>query len=76
MRLASGTALLGYDVLNYPSGLVFLATFWGVYSYGCHRRDDARWPLAVWIAEVLAHLAVPGETNPSQTVLIYLAAMA
>jgi len=74
--VASGTALLAYDALNYPSGLVFLATFWAVYSYGCHRRSDAHWPLAFWIAAVLAHLAVPGETNPSQTVLIYLAATA
>jgi signal transduction histidine kinase len=74
--VASGAALLGYDALNYPSGLVFLATFWAVYSYGCHRRGDSLWPLAVWIAEILAHLAIPGEHDPSQTVVIYLAATA
>jgi signal transduction histidine kinase len=74
--VASGTALLGYDALNYPSGLVFLGTFWAVYSYGSHRRGDRLWPLAVWIAEILAHLAITGGHDQSQTVVIYLAATA
>ena len=74
--VASGTALLVYDALNYPSGLVFAATFWAVYSYGCHRRSDSQWPLAVWIAEILAHLAIARHGDPSQTVLVYLAATA
>lgn len=74
--VASGTALLVYDALDYQSGLVFAATFWAVYSYGCHRRGDSQWPLAVWIAEILAHLVVARQNDPSQTVLIYLAATA
>jgi signal transduction histidine kinase len=74
--VASGTALLVYDALNYPSGVVFAATFWAVYSYGVHRRSDSQWPLAVWIAEILAHLAVARHGDPSQTVLVYLAATA
>jgi signal transduction histidine kinase len=74
--VASGTALLCYDALNYPSGLVFMATFWAVYSYGCHRRRDAQWPLVVWVGEILAHLGVARQNDPSQTVLIYLAATA
>jgi signal transduction histidine kinase len=74
--VASGTALLAYDALNYPSGLVFLATFWAVYSYACHRRSDSQWPLAVWVAEIVAHLAVARQNDPSQTVLIYLAVTA
>jgi signal transduction histidine kinase len=71
--VASGTALLAYDALNYPSGLVFLATFWAVYSYGCHRRGNSQWPLVIWVAEILAHLGVARQNDPSQTVLIYLA---
>lgn len=56
----SGSALLAYDVANYPSGLAWLATFWAVYSYACHRQTRyALWPLAVWVAEILAHLAFP-----------------
>lgn len=74
--VASGTALLAYDALNYPSGLVFLATFWAVYSYGCHRRSNSQWPLVVWVAEILAHLGVARQDDPSQTVLAYLAATA
>jgi len=74
--VASGAALLAYDALNYPSGIVFAATFWAVYSYGVHRRSDNQWPLAVWIAEILAHLAIARHGNASPTVLIYLAATA
>ncbi len=74
--VASGTALLAYDALNYPSGLVFLGTFWAVYSHGSHRRGERLWPLAVWVAEILAHLAVPSGHDQTQTVVIYLAATA
>jgi signal transduction histidine kinase len=70
--VASGTALLAYDALNYPSGLVFLATFWAVYSYGCHRRRNSQWPLVIWVGEILAHLAIARQSDSSQTVLIYL----
>ncbi len=74
--VVSGTALLAYDSLNYSSGLVFVATFWAVYSYGCHRRSDAWWPLAIWVGEVLAHLLTARRDDPVQTVLVYLAVTA
>jgi signal transduction histidine kinase len=70
----SGTALLGYDATGYPSGLAWLACYWAVYSYAVHRRRrDAYWPLAVWVAEIVAHLALPARGNdPTQTALIFL----
>ncbi len=69
----SGTALLAYDAVGYRSGLAWLATFWAVYSYACHRRGDyAYWPLVVWVAEILAHLGLSAEGNTAQTVLIWL----
>lgn len=70
----SGTALLGYDAAGYPSGLAWLACYWAVYSYAVHRRRrSGYWPLAVWVAEILAHLALPGRgSNTAQTALIFL----
>jgi signal transduction histidine kinase len=71
----SGTALLGYDAAGYPSGLAWLACYWAVYSCACHprRRRDAFWPLAVWVAEILVHLALPARGgNAGQTALIFL----
>ena len=70
----SGTALLGYDAAGYPSGLAWLACYWAVYSYAVHRRRrDAYWPLAVWVAAVVAHLALPARgSNAAQTALIFL----
>ena len=70
----SGTALLGYDVAGYPSGLAWLACYWAVYSYAVHRRRrNAYWPLAVWVAEIIAHLALPARgSNTVQTALIFL----
>jgi signal transduction histidine kinase len=70
----SGTALLGYDAAGYPSGLAWLACCWAVYSYAVHRRRrDAYWPLAVWVAEIVAHLALPARgSDPTQTALIFL----
>ena len=70
----SGTALLGYDAAGYPSGLAWLACYWAVYSYAVHRRRrNAYWPLAVWVAEVVAHLALPARgSNTAQTALIFL----
>ncbi len=69
----SGSALLAYDAANYPSGLAWLATFWAVYSYACHRSGRyALWPLAIWVAEILAHLAFPSDRNATLTVLVYL----
>jgi signal transduction histidine kinase len=70
----SGTALLGYDAAGYPSGLAWLACYWAVYSYAVHRRRrDAYWPLAVWVAEIVAHLALPARgSDPTQTALIFL----
>lgn len=69
----SGSALLAYDAANYPSGLAWLATFWAVYSYACHRRGRfALWPLAIWVAEILVHLAFPSHRNTTLTVLVYL----
>jgi signal transduction histidine kinase len=72
--LLSGTALLAYDALGYRSGLAWLATFWAVYSYACHRRrSDAYWPLVVWVAVILAHLGLPaGGNNNAQNVLVWL----
>ena len=70
----SGTALLGYDAAGYPSGLAWLACYWAVYSYAVHRRRrDAYWPLAVWVAVIVAHLALPARgSNTAQTALIFL----
>ena len=70
----SGTALFGYDAAGYPSGLAWLACYWAVYSYAVHRRRrDAYWPLAVWVAEIVAHLALPARgSDPTQTALIFL----
>ena len=70
----SGTALLGYDAIGYPSGLAWLACYWAVYSYAVHRRRrDAYWPLVVWVAVILAHLALPARgSNTAQTALIFL----
>ena len=57
----SGTVLLGYDAAGYPSGLAWLACYWAVYSYAVHRRRlHAYWPLAVWVAVIVVHLALPG----------------
>jgi signal transduction histidine kinase len=70
----SGTALLVYDAIGYPSGLAWLACYWAVYSYAVHRRRrDAYWPLAVWVATIVAHLALPARGGDNvQTVLIFL----
>ena len=70
----SGTALLAYDAAGYPSGLAWLACYWAVYSYAVHRRRrDAYWPLAVWVAEIVAHLALPARgSDTAQTALIFL----
>ena len=70
----SGTALLAYDAAGYPSGLAWLACYWAVYSYAVHRRRrNAYWPLAVWVAEIVAHLALPARgSNTAQTALIFL----
>jgi signal transduction histidine kinase len=70
----SGTALLGYDAIGYPSGLAWLACYWAVYSYAVHRRRrNAWWPLAVWVAEIVAHLALPARgSDTGQTALIFL----
>lgn len=71
--VASGAALLVYDAANYPSGLAWLATFWAVYSYACHRRRrDALWPLAIWVAEILVHLAFTTQGNATETVVVFL----
>ncbi len=70
----SGTALLGYDAIGYPSGLAWLACYWAVYSYAVHRRGrNVYWPLAVWVAEIVAHLALPARgSNTTQTALVFL----
>jgi signal transduction histidine kinase len=70
----SGTVLLGYDAAGYPSGLAWLACYWAVYSCAVHRRRrNAYWPLAVWVAEIVAHLALPARgSNTTQTALIFL----
>jgi signal transduction histidine kinase len=70
----SGTALLAYDAAGYPSGLAWLACYWAVYSYAVHRRRrNAYWPLVVWVAEIVAHLALPARGgNTAQTALIFL----
>jgi signal transduction histidine kinase len=70
----SGTALLTYDAIGYPSGLAWLACYWAVYSYAVHRRRrDAYWPLVVWVGIILAHLALPARgSNTAQTALIFL----
>ena len=70
----SGMALLAYDAAGYPSGLAWLACYWAVYSYAVHRRRrDGYWPLAVWVAVIVAHLALPGRgSNTVQTALIFL----
>lgn len=48
--------------------------YWAVYSYAVHRRRrNAYWPLAVWIAAIVAHLALPARgSNTAQTALIFL----
>ena len=70
----SGMALLGYDAAGYPSGLAWLACYWAVYSYAVHRRRrDAYWPLGVWVAVIVAHLALPARGSDTvQTALIFL----
>jgi signal transduction histidine kinase len=70
----SGTALLGYDAAGYRSGLAWLACYWAVYSYAVYRRRrDAYWPLAVWVALIVAHLALPARgSSTGQTALIFL----
>jgi signal transduction histidine kinase len=70
----SGMALLAYDAAGYPSGLAWLACYWAVYSYAVHRRRrDGYWPLGVWVAVIVAHLALPGRgSNTVQTALIFL----
>jgi signal transduction histidine kinase len=70
----SGTALLGYNAAGYPSGVAWLACYWAVYSLAVHRRRrDAYLPLAVWVAEILALLALPARgSNTAQTALIFL----
>ena len=72
--MISGTALLVYDAAGYPSGLAWLACYWAVYSLAVHRRRrDAYVPLAVWVAAILAHLALPARGgNTAQTALIFL----
>jgi signal transduction histidine kinase len=74
VMVISGTALLGYDAAGYPSGLAWLACYWAVYSYAVHRRRrDAYWPLAVWVAVIVAHLVLPARgSNTGQTALIFL----
>jgi protein-S-isoprenylcysteine O-methyltransferase Ste14 len=68
----SGLALLAYDAAGYRSGLVWLAPFWAVYSYAVHRRRrNAYWPLAVWVAVILADLALP-QYNTVQTAVVFL----
>ena len=70
----SGTALLGYDAAGYPSGLAWLACYWAVYSLAVHgRRPGAYWPLAIWVAAIVAHLALPARGgNTAQTAVIFL----
>jgi signal transduction histidine kinase len=72
--VVSGTALLAYDAIGYRSGLAWLACYWAVYSYACHRRyRDVYWPLVIWVAEIMAHLALPARGGSSgQTALIFL----
>ena len=72
--IISGMALLGYDAAGYPAGLAWLACYWAVYSYAVHRRRrDAYWPLGVWFAVIVAHLALPARgSNTVQTALIFL----
>jgi signal transduction histidine kinase len=72
--LISGVALLGYDAVGYRSGLAWLACYWAVYSYACHRRTpDGYWPLAAWVAVIVAHLALPAHhDSKDQTALVFL----
>jgi signal transduction histidine kinase len=72
--VVSGTALLVYDAVGYGSGLAWLACYWAVYSYACHRRRrDAYWPLVIWVAEIVVHLALPARGGSrTQTALIFL----
>jgi signal transduction histidine kinase len=72
--LISGAALLGYDAAGYRSGLAWLACYWAVYSYACHRhRRDRYWPLAAWIAVIGAHLALPARGgNNADEALVFL----
>jgi signal transduction histidine kinase len=70
--VVSAAALLGYDLAGYRSGLVWLAPLWAVYSYAVHRRRrDAYWPLAVWVAVILAVLALP-QYRTVQSALVFL----
>jgi len=74
--VVSGLALLAYDVAGYRSGLVWLAPLWAVYSYAVHRRRrNAYWPLAVWVAVILADLALP-QYNTVQAAVVFLGATA
>jgi len=69
----SGTAVLAYDAAGYRSGLAWLATYWAVYSYACHRRRrGAYWPLAIWLAEIAALLVLPGRGSSAQTVSLFV----
>ena len=70
----SGLALLAYDAAGYPSGLAWLACYWAVYSLAVHgRRPGAYWPLACWVAVIVAHLPLPARgSNSAQTALIFL----
>jgi signal transduction histidine kinase len=72
--VVSGTALLVYDAFGYGSGVAWLACYWAVYSYACHRRHrDTYWPLVIWVAEIVAHLGLPARGGSrSQTALIFL----
>jgi len=71
--MISATALLAYDAIGYRSGLAWLATLWAVYSYAVHRRRrNAYWPLAVWVAAILALPALPGRGYSVPSALIFL----
>ena len=70
--VVSGVALLAYDAAGYRSGLAWLAPLWAVYSYAVHRRRrGAYWPLAVWVAVILADLALP-QYNTVQSAVVFL----
>src|SRR5258708_15929831 len=56
-----------------PPGLAWRACDWAVHSYAVRRRRNAYWPLAVWVGEIVAHLALPARgSNTEQTALIFL----
>lgn len=70
----SAAALFAYDAIGYRSGLAWLATFWAVYSYAVYRRRrDAYWPLAVWLAVILALPVLAGRGYTVPSALIFLA---